>query len=78
MDILNKKVLTLIEACEFLGFKKAYVYKLVHYGILPYSKPNNGKVFFEREKLENWMLSKESTSQNEKQIQAATYVTTHQ
>ena len=78
MDILNKKVLTLNEACEFLNFKKAYVYKLVHYGILPYSKPNNGKVFFERELLETWMLGNASTSLKDKQIEAATYVTTHQ
>lgn len=78
MDIATKKVLTVNDACEFLGFKKAYVYKLVHYGILPYSKPNNGRVFFEREKLEAWMLSNASSSQQEKQIQAATYVTTHQ
>lgn len=72
------KVLTFQQGCEFLGFKKSYVYKLIHYGILPYSKPNNGRVFFEKAKLEAWMLSNASTSQQEKQIQAATYVTTHQ
>jgi excisionase family DNA binding protein len=77
MDLSQKKVLTFQEGCELLGFKKSYVYKLVHYGILPFSKPNNGRVFFDREKLEAWMLSNASTSQNEKQIQAATYVTTH-
>lgn len=77
MDFLNNKVLTFEQGCQYLGYAKSYMYKLTSAGILPYSKPNNKSIFFEREKLETWMLSNAKTSLAEKQIDAATYVTTH-
>lgn len=78
MDFIQtKKVLTFKEGCQYLGYAKSYVYKLTASNILPYSKPKNGKIFFDREKLENWMLSNAKTSFAEKQIEAATYVSTH-
>jgi excisionase family DNA binding protein len=51
MDFSNKKVLSFIEGCELLGYKKSYVYKLTHSGIIPFSKPNGKKIFLDREKL---------------------------
>ena len=72
----NKKVLTLDEACEYLNLKKSYVYKLTSSGILPYSKPNGKFLYFEREKLDGWMLSMPNISYSEKQVKAATYITT--
>lgn len=78
MDIIQtKRVLTFKEGVQFLGYTKSYVYKLTSGGILPYSKPNGKSIFFEREKLESWMLGNASTSRDEKQILAATYVSTH-
>ena len=77
MDFLNNKVLTFEQGCQLLGYKKSYVYKLTSAGILPYSKPNGKSIFFEREKLETWMLGNASSSLREKQIEASTYVTTH-
>lgn len=76
MDFLNNKVLTLQQGAAYLGYAKSYVYKLTSAGILPFSKPNNKCIFFEREKLEAWMLSNAKTSAKEKQIEAATYLTT--
>ena len=76
MDIQNR-VLTIDQACHYLGFAKSYVYKLTSAGVLPFSKPNGKSIFFERVKLEEWMLSNASSSIKEKQIHAATYVTTH-
>ncbi len=78
MDFLSNKVLTFEQGCQYLGYAKSYVYKLTSAGILPYSKPNNKSIFFDREKLEAWMLSNANSSRNEKEIEAATYVTTHQ
>ncbi|MFP5041903.1 helix-turn-helix transcriptional regulator [Parasediminibacterium sp. JCM 36343] len=77
LHIMESKVLSLKQACELLGYKKSYVYKMTSAGILPFSKPNGRKIFFDREKLENWMLGNASTSLKEKQIEAATYATTH-
>ena len=77
MDYSNNKVLTFEQGCQYLGYAKSYVYKLTHSGILPYSKPNGKSIFFEREKLEIWMLSNAKSSHAEKEIIAATYVNTH-
>jgi prophage regulatory protein len=76
MDFSTKKVLTFEEGCQYLGYKKSYVYKLTHNKILPFSKPNGKSIFFEKERLENWMLSNASNSQAERKIEAATYVKT--
>ena len=77
MNITTNKVLTFQEGCTYLGYKKSYMYKLTSSGILPFSKPNGKSIFFDREKLEEWMLSNASSSMAEKQIKAATYVNTH-
>ena len=76
MDYLQNKVLTFEQGCEYLGYAKSYVYKLTSAGILPYSKPNGKSIFFDREKLEAWMLSNANDSHAQRQIQAATYINT--
>ena len=77
MDFSQNKVLTFQQGCDLLGLKKSYVYKLTSGGILPYSKPNGKTIFFEREKLEAWMLSNSNIPQAEKEILASTYITTN-
>ena len=32
------------------------IYKLTGSGAIPFSKPNGKKIFFEKEKLDNWIL----------------------
>ena len=76
MDFSKSKVLTFEQGCQYLGYAKSYVYKLTSAGILPFSKPNGKTIFFEREKLEDWMLSNSSTTKEEKQIIASTYINT--
>ncbi|MEO8852588.1 MAG: helix-turn-helix domain-containing protein [Ginsengibacter sp.] len=76
MDFKNSKVLSFEEGCQYLGYKKSYVYKMTSSKILPFSKPNGKKIFFEREKLEAWMLGNANKSLEERQIEAATYETT--
>ena len=78
MNINDKKVLTLDETCEYLGYKKSYMYQLLCAGILPSSKPNGKKVFFDREKLDEWALSNPTKGYAEREIDAATYETTRQ
>ena len=55
---MEKRVLTFYEGCQLLGLKPSYVYKLTSGGILPFSKPNGKLIYFDREKLEAWALSK--------------------
>jgi len=77
-QITQNRVLTFEQACEYLGYKRSYMYKLTSAGILPFSKPNGKSIFFDREKLEAWMLSNGTLSLNEKQIVAATHIATNQ
>jgi excisionase family DNA binding protein len=77
MDFLNNKVLTFEQGCQYFGYAKSYVYKMTSAGILPYSKPNGKSIFFERKKLEAWMLSNVTRNRAEKQIESSTYVTTN-
>ncbi|HMJ46813.1 MAG TPA: helix-turn-helix domain-containing protein [Ferruginibacter sp.] len=77
METTQNKVLTFEQGCMYLGYAKSYVYKLTSAGILPFSKPNGKSIFFDREKLELWMLSNASPGRAEREINAATYISTH-
>jgi len=70
----NKRVLNFDEACQYLGYKKSYVYKLTSAGVLPYSKPNGKRIYFDRILLEEWMLSNANPSLAEKMRTAKSYV----
>lgn len=70
----NKRVLSFEEGCEYLGYRKSYVYKLISSGVLPYSKPNGKRIYFDRELLEEWMLSNANCSLDDKMRVARSYV----
>jgi excisionase family DNA binding protein len=76
MEPTQNRVLSFSEGCQYLGYKKSYVYKLTSARVLPFSKPNGKKIFFDRDKLEAWMLSNASSSATQKQIEASTYIST--
>jgi excisionase family DNA binding protein len=73
MEQLNR-VLTFEQGCKYLGYAKSYVYKLIHNKVIPFSKPN-GKIYFDRDKLEAWMLGNPIKTNDEIAAEAATYVT---
>ena len=52
-----RDVLTLEEASVFLNISKSSLYKLTSTKSIPFYKPHNKQVYFERKELENWMLS---------------------
>ncbi len=54
---MEKKFLTSKEACEFLGVKLSYLYKLTHRKQISYYKPNNKKIFFKEADLVAWVTS---------------------
>lgn len=57
-----KEILNVEELSDYTGFKKSYIYKLVHQNLVPYSKPNNKTLFFDRKKIDAWLLSNHSKS----------------
>lgn len=59
--LLQKEVLTIEELSLYTGYTIDYIYKMVHQNIIPYSKPNNKKLFFEKKKVVAWLTSNSNT-----------------
>lgn len=69
--LASKKVLTLEEACDYTGISRSYLYKLTAAGIIPHSKPNGKLIYFEREKLEKWLLQDNKQPNTELKVDAS-------
>jgi|SRR5699024_7751021 len=69
-----KEILNVEELCDYTGFKASYVYKLVHKRTIPFSKPNGKMLFFERKKIDEWLLSNSYKSNDELKQAALDYV----
>lgn len=70
----DKTTLTFGEACTYLGYSKSHLYKLTSAGIIPFSKPTGKKIYFDKNKLDEWLLSNSSSSSHEKEVKASTYI----
>lgn len=66
----NKRVLTFDEACDLTGISRSFMYKLTASRKIPYCKPNGKLIFFEKEKLEDWLLQNQKKSQSELEEEA--------
>ena len=56
-QIFDKEYLTVKEAAKFIGRSESVIYKLTHFNIIPFSKPQNGNNYIKKSDLENWMAS---------------------
>lgn len=61
----TKKVLTFDELVEYTGLSRSYLYKLTASAIIPHSKPNGKVLFFDKEKIDKWLLDNHIKSQQE-------------
>lgn len=77
MENLFNKVLNLEQACAYLGYKRSYVYRLASEGIIPSNKPNGKRLFFDRDRLEHWMLSGSKEVNPSKKQSTTTNTPTH-
>jgi excisionase family DNA binding protein len=71
--IANKEVLTFEETCDYTGISRSYLYKLTASGNIPHSKPNGKMIFFEKKKLNAWLLQNGRKSNNEIETEALNY-----
>lgn len=60
-----KSILNVEELADYTGFKKSYIYKLVHENLIPYSKPNGKVLFFDRKKVDEFLLKNATKSKDE-------------
>ena len=73
----NKEVLTFEEACEYMGVSRSFLYKLTSRRQIPHSKPNGKIIFFEKQKLNLWLLRNRRKSKLEIESEALKYTLTN-
>ncbi len=69
----NKEVLTFEETSEYTGISRSYLYKLTAAREIPHSKPNGKMLFFEKAKLNIWLLQNGRKSRSEIETEALNY-----
>jgi len=74
MLLSQKDVLTFGEGADFIGISKSHLYKLTMDNLIPYYKPRNKMIYFDRAELSNWLLQNRITPADELEAKAATYV----
>lgn len=67
--------MNLDDLANYTGISKSYLYKLTSQGIIPHSKPFGKMLFFEKEEIDKFLLSKKVKLASELETKAATYVT---
>lgn len=72
--ISNKRALTFDEACDYTNFSRGYLYKLTADNKIPFSKPNGKLIFFDKDKLDEWLLQNKRKSNQEIENEASAYV----
>lgn len=70
----NKEILSVEELEKYTGFKKSYIYHLVHFSKIPYSKPNGKYLFFQKSEIDEWLLKNKSLSNDQIQEKAREYI----
>ena len=55
MNIQQKDVLNLNEACQFLDISASHLYKLTSTRQIPHFCPQGKKLYFERQALKEWL-----------------------
>lgn len=72
----SKEHLTLDEAAVFLGCTKSLLYKMTHLHTIPFYKPSNKMVYFEKSELIRWIKQNKSFSDDEISEQADSILAT--
>lgn len=74
LEVNNKTMLTAEEAASYLGISKSYLYKLTMRRCIPFYKPEGKLVYFRRDELEVWLCRNRVATQDELDVQVATYI----
>ena len=74
-NLCQKEVLTFNEGCLYCGFMPSHMYKLTSLNTIPYYKPNGKMIFFRRSELDAWLLRNRTSTKEEMQAEASSYLT---
>jgi excisionase family DNA binding protein len=70
----TKRVLTMDELAKYTGYSKSHIRFLVQQNEIPHSRPNKRCLFFDRLKIEEWLLRNSVKSNSEVDQEAANYI----
>ncbi len=76
--LVKKKVFNVANLQMYTGWSLSKIYKLTSARLIPFSKPTNGSLFFEREKIEQWLLQNPSYSEDEIEKRVKAHLRKHQ
>ena len=72
--LLQREVLSLGEACEYLNVSASYLYKLTCTKQIPHYVPTGKKIFMKRTEIDQWLLSNRQGTVSDIQQKAADYL----
>lgn len=70
----SKEVLTIEECALFTGLAKSTLYDKTSKRQIPHYKPRDGKIYFKKSEVENWLLQNKKASNKEIDEKAEAYV----
>ena len=70
----TKRVLSFDELVEYTGLSRSYLYKLTASAVIPHSKPTGKILFFDKEKIDKWLLDNQIKSRQELSEEASYYI----
>ena len=59
---LNKKVFNTTDLHRYTGLSKSTIYKLTSTGKIPHNSPTGKIIFFDKDEVDSWLLSKKNES----------------
>ena len=70
---ITSKIMTIKQVSEYLGLSKSHLYKLTSTHNIPHSKRGK-RLYFDTEKINEWVLENEIWTQKDIEEQAANYL----
>lgn len=72
--LATKRVLNVPELSQLTGISKSWIYKLCQQRLIPHSKPNGKLIMFDREAVQNWLLSNPVQPGDDIEAEAINYI----
>lgn len=73
---IGKEMLTVDEACEFMGVSKSTLYKMSMNRDIPVYKPTGGRIYFKKDDIADYLKTNRVMSRKEIELEAINYITT--
>ncbi len=73
-SLFVKEILTLQEACQYMGISSSHMYKLTSKRLIPHYSPTGKLIYFKRSELDEWVLKSRRKPISEMDAEAGSYL----